>query len=271
VRTQQRYNIALPIHVQPRYSEQLIFWSNLNAVPAGIEVDGACLVDETGKRYPAWQEIAAHLLAKRHTVIYRRQTTNYYFINQGVPVTTPLTAPPRRGGLPSHTMLQKAPDNLPLSPLEVKVRAMSENAFSTPLEAPPMITLKPPTPIQRQPEANTQPELQQSPVRSKRFYRRPLKDSRMEEVAQQIYSETSANSDGMSIYNARRLVDTYGVEPCEAALKRMIWLQKRNKIANPAGFLVVVSRMMWRLQNGATDLGAPAPRFNDHTNRKRRQ
>jgi hypothetical protein len=107
--------------------------------------------------------------------------------------------------------------------------------------------------------------------KSKRYYRKPLKDSRMEALAQQILAQTSDNSGGMSLYNARRLVDTYGVQPCEAALKRMQWLRRRNTaITNAAGFMIVVSRVMWRLQHGRTDLGSVAPRFRGEPVRRRR-
>jgi hypothetical protein len=54
--------------------------------------------------------------------------------------------------------------------------------------------------------------------------------------------------------------DPHGV-PCEASLKRMIWLRKRNKTTNSACFMAVVSRVIWRLQHDFTDLGSVAPRF----------
>jgi hypothetical protein len=41
----------------------------------------------------------------------------------------------------------------------------------------------------------------------------------------------------------------------------MVWLRRKGKINSPAGFLVVASRLAWRVQHGATDLGAVAPRF----------
>jgi hypothetical protein len=65
----------------------------------------------------------------------------------------------------------------------------------------------------------------------------------------------------MSLANARRLLDTFGVQPVEAALKRMVSMRRKGKITNPAGFLVVASRVTWRRQNGAMELGTSAPRF----------
>jgi hypothetical protein len=106
--------------------------------------------------------------------------------------------------------------------------------------------------------------------KSKRYYRKPFEDNWMERLAQQIQTQTNNNSGGMSLYNARRLVDTYGVQPCEAALKRMQWLRRRNRdITNAAGFMVVVSRVMWRLQHGCRDLGSIAPRFRGEPARHR--
>jgi hypothetical protein len=261
ISTEKRYNLALPIQVQPRYNERHISWWNLNEIPAGFEIAGTYLMDETGKRYPARQEIATHLLAQRHTVIYRRQLTNFYCINEASPLTTRVTIPPHRGGLPARTMLQPITDTPLLSRVEMNAHPEAANALSTVKKATPSLTLTPPSLVQRQPAADTEPVIHQPPVRTKHFYRKPLPDSRMEELAQKIFRETSANSGSMSLYNARRLVDTYGAEPCEAALKRMVWLQKRNKITNPAGFLVVVARVMWRQQHNATELGSSAPRF----------
>jgi hypothetical protein len=116
-------------------------------------------------------------------------------------------------------------------------------------------------PVQQMPSPSTPTLPQQGagpPVRSKRYYRRPLADGRMESLAGKVHVETGQS---MSLRNARRLVDTYGAKPVEAALKRMVWLRRKDRIRSPAAFLVVASRMEWRVQHDATGLGVPAPRF----------
>ncbi|MEO8613312.1 MAG: bifunctional DNA primase/polymerase, partial [Chloroflexota bacterium] len=76
------------IHFRPCFWEQAIFWSNLNAIPDGIEIAGAFLQDETGKRYPAKQRIAAVLLGQGRHIIYKRQDVNYYWYENGSTLTT---------------------------------------------------------------------------------------------------------------------------------------------------------------------------------------
>jgi hypothetical protein len=277
ISTEKRYNLALPILVQPRYHERRISWSSLSEIPTGFEIAGTYLVDETGKRYPARQEIAAQLLAKRHTVIFRRQTTNFYCIGNVSPATVQPAIAPHQRKLPAHHSLQEDWGNPRLSHLEASARPRSNNTLSTSPENPSTGVSRTPSSSELQPNASIlaaqrfDPPLAKPKQKSKRYYRRPLTDSRMEGLAQQIQLRTNANSNGgMSLYNARRLVDTYGVEPCEAALKRMAWLRRRNKaITNAAGFMVVVSRMMWRLQHGCTDLGSTAPRFRGEPARRR--
>jgi hypothetical protein len=55
--------------------------------------------------------------------------------------------------------------------------------------------------------------------KSKRYYRKPLPDEQMERLAQQVHRLTNTHSDrnidGLSIFNARRLVETYGVGPAQ--------------------------------------------------------
>jgi hypothetical protein len=122
---------------------------------------------------------------------------------------------------------------------------------------PPAAAL--PVQLQRSPSTPALPQQQAGPpVRSQRYYQRPLADSQLEYLAGQVHVETGK---GMSLSNARRLVDTYGVQPVEATLKRMVWLRRKGKLSSPAGFLVVASRVEWRAQHGATELGMPAPRF----------
>jgi len=256
VRTEQRYNLAADIQVLERYDSVPISWHNLNAI-ADFEVAGTFLQDERGKRYPARQEIAAHLLGKRHLVIYKRQLTNFYRYGDDVaqdrsPPDRTQRAAKEQGVFVSQAQLER---------LEALVRARwaDDNPLSKMPDEPRSVADPPPA---VPPTPPSTPAVLQQPARSERrsprTYRRPLPDSWMEQLAQRVRVETDL---GMSIANARRLLDTYGTRPVEFALKRMVWLQRKGKINSPAGFLVVASRLAWRIQNGATELGMTAPRF----------
>jgi hypothetical protein len=254
VRTEQRYNLAADIHVQARYDSVIVSWSNLNAI-ADFEVAGTFLQDERGKRYPARQEIAAHLLAQRHTVVYKRQQTNHYSCGEPPPGLT-LKPSSLNPGFRARTKAPKKTKPIVIlddHPVAVNVlTAAPDPPVSAPLVQPVLSSSTPALP-QRRTGLPVRVE-----HRSKRFYRKPLADSRMEYLAEQVHAETTK---GMSLANARRLLDTYGVPPVGKALKRMVWLRQKGNIRNPAGFLVVASRIAWRIQNGASELGRAAPCF----------
>jgi hypothetical protein len=42
----------------------------------------------------------------------------------------------------------------------------------------------------------------------------------------------------------------------ETALRRMVWLRRKGKVSSPAGFLVVASRVEWRVQHNTADIVA---------------
>lgn len=284
VRTEQRYNLAVPIQVQVRYDKMLISWSNLNDIPADFEVKGTFLLDERGKRYPARQEIAASLLAKRHTIIYMRQSMNHYCFGEA---TSTIRLMPSL-----FTQRHLASRNTPNSLFHEKLRQFEARVGATwdnPLSAAPEpetggdswagapIEQKPVSPSPMIQELNPQKRadpLAKPERKAKRHYHKPLADTRMEGLAQQVYVATNTNAgapaQGMSLYNARRLVDTYGAQPVETTLKRMIWLRQKGKIRSPSGFLVIASRIAWRIAHNATGIGSPAPRFRAEPRRKRR-
>ena len=79
VETIDTYNVEIPIHKRPQFSEKRIYWSNIRLVPDDMQIDGAFLEDSTGKRYPARRAIAAKLLAQGQSLTYKRQDANYYW------------------------------------------------------------------------------------------------------------------------------------------------------------------------------------------------
>jgi hypothetical protein len=70
-----------------------------------------------------------------------------------------------------------------------------------------------------------------------------LPDSRAEKLALEAYETVNRLATGeassISQVSARRLVDTYGIQPVRKALRL---LQVRGNIRNPAGFIVTVAR-----------------------------
>ncbi len=275
VRTLHAYNRAIPIQVIPMYLDTLITWSSLHAIPE-FEVPGTFLQDETGKRYPAKAGIARHLLSKGQRVLLRRRDCNYYYYGDRPPDIGLLYGchptweakqqqisefvRQHEGQAQEHFearldalmhKLAALPDALPQT---AEPRALPQ--ASTPAAAPPVCLA----------EDVSQPAAAK-PV-SKRYFRRPLADERQERLAQRLHEQT--NPCGLSLSNARRLVQTYGTVPVEAALKRMRELREKGKIENAAGFLVVAARTEWRKQHGATELGSWAPRFRGEPQRKGR-
>jgi hypothetical protein len=279
IRTLQMYNHEIPIHSLPMYLDTPISWRSLAQIP-DFEVEGTFLQDETSKKYPPRRDIALRLLRQRHFVTYRRREANYYYYGDSPP-----DMEVRLGLRPNHEaweakqaqmqtfVRQHEPqvwEHLETRRETLMKSSASQNgsrasAIRSPAPSPPVAS----SPTVASPRASTDGltnsrEAKQLPEK-KRSYRKPFDDDRMERLAQQIHAQTnpdpSGNTNGMSLCNARRLVDTYGVGVVEKTMKRMLWLRERGKIQNAAGFLVIVSRVTWRLEHGATDLGSTAPRF----------
>lgn len=287
IRTLQAYNHAIPIQARPTYLEMPVTWSTLHRIPDEFEVGGAFLQDEAGKRYPARRVIAVQLLRTRRHIIYKRRDVNYYFYGDSPPdIAVRLGLHPNAQVWESkqaqmkeyvrqheeaarqqlearlQTVIQKTPvEKIASSPVLSNLPLPEPNLVDSPIGAAP----------QKLPSKNQ--NVRSQPKR-KRHYRKPLADQRMERLAQQIHTQTNrspyGNPNGMSIFNARRLVDTYGVAAVEQAFKRMVWMQERGKITNPSGFMVTVSRTLWRQHHETTNPGTPAPRFRGEPTRKGR-
>ena len=75
-----------------------------------------------------------------------------------------------------------------------------------------------------------------------------------ERLAQRLHQAAPT----LSLDNAQRLVACYGVEAVESAFKRMVVMQKKGRVRNPAGFIIIAARAEWRSRR---PLGTPAPRF----------
>jgi hypothetical protein len=96
------------------------------------------------------------------------------------------------------------------------------------------------------------------PTGRKRRLQRGLSE-KAAQLAQQLYQVTRGSPQkALSLRNARRLVETSGVDAVAAALKKMVWLGEQGRITDAAGFMVVASRVSWRVQHGQTEPGMRA-------------
>jgi hypothetical protein len=253
------------LHSHPCFWEQKIYWSNLNAVPDEMEIMGAVLADETGKRYPAKRKIAAFLLGKGRRVVYKRQDANYYWYSDS-PIEISVTP----GLHPKWRELEVQPRALnrvirqpytigdAVSALiqsdharnKIEIDVRNNQAFL--LKTPSILTLAPNTP------AKDQDVLKSSVPASHKTacqpnYHKPLKDASKEALALRVYNainqDTSDQANRISQASARRLVDMYGVEQVEQGLDI---IGKRRAIINPAGFLVT-----WLRSESRRDQFAP--------------
>jgi len=252
------YNDGIPqLNSRPCFWKQRISWSNLNSVPDGIDVGGATLEDQTGRRYPARRQIAAILLGQGQEIVYKRQDVNYYWYGDTLPdLSIKLGLHPKwreheareerikqfvrqyQSRLDLHSV--SAPSSRPGKPLpkdSIGNRYAKDSIqFQPDPHADAMV------PIQRAND-DTAPKItstnKASPHRAN--YRKPLPDAMAEALAIQVYNRLNALSSDpakhISQVTARRLVDLYGNRAVEDALVR---LATRQNIMQPVGFLITV-------------------------------
>lgn len=272
-RTIRRYHREIPVHTLPQYVEMPVFWFNLDRIPSEADIKrhdiptgGQFLQDDTGKRWPVKREIARKLLGQGRRVVHKRQTASFYYYGDTPPLAA-YTAPPAEG-LPPRAAATAA----------CQLRPAPAVPKGTPLRAPPesrpIATASPPAqPDSASPaalgDASAQlPLLPESPPRPdrrsiRRRYRHPLPDSYAEQLAKRA-QQTAA---GLSLVNARQLVDVYGPEIVSGTLGRLHGLAKAGRIQNAAGFLVSAARAAWRAKHGSS---APMPRFESQPPRQPR-
>jgi hypothetical protein len=214
------------LHSRPCFWEQPIYWSNLNAVPDGIEVNGAVLVDQMGKRYPAQRSIAARLLGQGKRVIYKRQDANYYWYGEKLPELNV-----RVGKVQNEHKLEPMPQ--PVKPSIGVYNAAITREPTTLVDTYPQDT---PQQRDQHPKINKQ---DQQPG-SKLNYRKPLPDALQEALALKVYdllNTKKVTAKLISQVTARRLVDIYGIPAVDQA---MGLLAKRKHIDQPVGFVMAI-------------------------------
>lgn len=269
-RTIQRYHEAIPIRSLPTYTFFPLSLDTLHIIPrshywakwSDLKYDACSLVDDGGYHYPAHPDLAQALLEQGRAVWLRERGYNFYWHDDNPP------------GAITRAKLVSAPN--PDLNQAVRVYWHSLNQPPVPQQPPLPASAAPATALAATPTAAPPPAAPVSkPNRpSKRRFHHPLPDAPLETLAQTLHAETNPddgiNPHGLSLINARRLVDTYGAPAVRQALNRLRWLREKERLTNPAGFLIVVSRLEWRRLNHATDLGAPAPRFQAEPQRKGR-
>lgn len=250
------------------------------------------LVDDRGRRYPARRQTAKWLLHCKRKVILMQRAPNFYWVDK-----PPIRALVRHqlgsyqvsSFKPSH--LQEALMRLTRTlerHFERTARAADETQMpaeqdcTSPAEAVPALsTFQVIENLTRaaiwsgtEQQARQQPRLipdaplansaYTAPQRPKRFYRQPLRDSGLEDLAVRVHEFTNPNktwakknhhraqndANGLSITNARRLVELYGFVAVQKALNKAIWMQEKGFLQKRAGLIITQSRLNWREAHG---------------------
>lgn len=217
------YNAEIPVFSRPTYYEKPISWRNLEDIPASLTVPGTFLEGDHGKRYPPKREIVRKLLAKGQQVTYKRRGPNFYWLDD--PLTSAY-APPQA---PSPQQHVPAPQTWPRPRSAPRIR---------------------PVPIYQQPLPV------QSPQGTAFAPRMAIPDSQaaIDRMAERVYTTIDRLSPDragrISRVNARKLVECYGVAAVEHGLKRLEWYAGKGRVEKPVGFLITVTRVTWREQQG---------------------
>lgn len=261
-RSIRRYHVDLGVQVQPTYQETPVLWFSLDQIPTaadaaryGLHTGGQFLIDETGQRWPLKREIAEMLLSQGRRVSHMRQGHSHYAIRD---VSLPVMAADsvKSEAAIGGVCVEGADRGLASDDRTVRVESLPQPARRCPDFAP-----EGPSTLQSQPEQVS--DRKSAPRRRKRYFRQPLPDSAAERLAQRA----SRRVTGLSLPNARRLIETYGSESLAAALRRFQRLNELGKVERPAGLLVTLTRTSWR-QRSRVD--GPAPRFTAEPARRSR-
>jgi hypothetical protein len=290
-RSIRNYHREIPIQARACFSFEQVTWENYQrmlpsaviAKRTGIDIRGRFLEDETGKRYPAKEGVAQRLLGRNHLVWLKQSTYNDYWYGE---------AGDRLISDGLHELGEgrnrQAKEGDAQARLETKISRVdglmrarwaegaANSAASDILDraTPPVRAVKP-EPCRDTAQIDGSRGVEQPMPgegrRRKRAWCKPLVDAEAEALVQQIYTKAGERSQqAMSVRNARRLVDAYGASAVEAAFKKMLWLREHGQMTNPAGFMVVASRVSWRVQQGQTEPGMRAPRLEAERRRKQR-
>jgi hypothetical protein len=203
---------------------------------AGIDIRGRFLEDERGKRYPAITGLAQKLLAKGHSLLLKQRTFNFYRCQTEADIQVSAAQP-------------KRVQNKYFERPKYKIASFEQQRE--------IIEIVIPAPPSEVFERSSHPIEPQKP-----------ETEAVEALAMQVKTLTAKINPECAISrtNAQQLIDLYGISSVRRALSTMKPLHAKDKITNPAGFMVVASRVNWRKQQTQPVL---TPRFRPITRRKR--
>lgn len=238
----RRYDKRTGIQVTPLYTQQAIYWSNVDQKLPDEPIPGCTLQDDEGRRYPAKKQIAQRLLSRGKRLILRRQLPNHYAVGyseaqsdasqQGVPSINTNDEKPQG----TKTALTPAQDGFkqPLSILPAKnpgrPQATAPEDAIKKSENPLSLGYVKPTPCAKP------PELKHSTVGGNRTIVASSND--IAPLAERLYTIVRDYNPDKSLTRktAERLVKTYGPRLVKRGIKV---LEQRRNIRNPAGFIKV--------------------------------
>lgn len=272
-RTIQRYHAESDVQSLPTYERLCgIGWLNLDDLPTwkNGQPSKFCLQDERGKRYRARPETAVWLLRRGRQVTLMQRGANFYWVDEPPFAVLARQQADIYGVQPTAFELcaHRLSDHLQqvytitgrIDPKQLPrlVRA-AERGEGIALHQQRLFPA----------EEKKKPKLKPKP---KRYFRRPLPDQRLERLARRLHVFSSPGQHGLSLVNARRLVETYGYDAVEGALKKAQWMieHQAGSINKIGGFLITVSRVLWREQHPDAR-GAAIPQFHAEKRAQRKR
>ena len=266
-RTIQRYHQAESVPSAPTFETICqIAPGNLDLIPC-VERGKASkffLEDSTGRLYPPRKESAEYALLRGRAVYLKARGYNYYWYGappvEAAPVLTPALSVEDSYAAWSERIRQRG-EAISQLLYEREIAQLPDPIVPFPPITRPTLPSDPPSAYEHARAPDTPP----APVRRKpkRYYHQALPDAQNERLAQRVSTWTKTNDQrhGMSIYNARRLVETYTYRAVEIALNTISGKFSRcirGEIRNPAGLIVCEAKGRFRELYGDQQI---TPRF----------
>ncbi len=228
--TKNRYDRVLEgLHKEATYTIKPIFWHNLNEIPDDFEVRGQFLEDDMGKRYPAKRVLAIKLLKQKHRLKLMTRGFNYYWVGHRFGVDTQaLTTVVINNKIVPETdfsdywqaFYKQAVAQMSQNR---KNRVISDNSEQT---------------AQYTSSSKTTLKTKKSTI-GNMVHDEATLEAHATYIQERVNRLATAPEQKLSLSNARRLVETYGLSQIQNVLSR---IEARHGVENPAGLLMVILR-----------------------------